>query len=145
MKTFVAKESDIDRKWVLVDADDKVLGRLAVAIARVLMGKHKPIYTPHIDCGDFVVVVNAEKIRLTGKKMETKEYQRYSGYPGGRHTTPIAKVLEKHPERVIREAVRRMLPKNKLGRQMFTKLKVYAGKEHPHEAQRPEPVELELK
>ncbi|MCD6404618.1 MAG: 50S ribosomal protein L13 [Planctomycetes bacterium] len=145
MKTFVAKESDIDRKWILVDADGKVLGRLAVAIARVLMGKHKPIYTPHIDCGDFVVVVNAEKVRLTGKKMETKEYQRYSGYPGGLHRTPIAKVLEKHPERIIREAVRRMLPKNKIGRQMFTKLKAYAGEEHPHEAQNPEPVELELK
>lgn len=145
MKTFVAKESDIERKWILVDAEGKVLGRLAVAIARILMGKHKPIYTPNIDCGDFVVAINAEKVRLTGKKMDTKEYKRYSGYPGGLHTTPIAKVLEKHPERVLREAVRRMLPKNKIGRQMYSKLKVYAGPTHRHEAQNPEPVELELK
>lgn len=145
MKTFVAKEKDINRRWLLVDAEDKVLGRLAVAIARVLMGKHKPIYTPNLDCGDFVVVVNAEKIRLTGKKMQTKVYQRYSGYPGGLHVTPIADVLKRHPTRVIREAVRRMLPKNKLGRVMLTKLKAYAGETHRHEAQNPEPVELKLK
>lgn len=145
MKTFVAKEKDINRRWLLVDAEGKVLGRLAVAIARVLMGKHKPIYTPNLDCGDFVVVVNAEKIRLTGKKMQTKVYQRYSGYPGGLHVTPIADVLKRHPTRVIREAVRRMLPKNKLGRVMLTKLKAYAGETHRHEAQNPEPVELKLK
>lgn len=145
MKTFVAKEKDINRRWLLVDAEGKVLGRLAVAIAWVLMGKHKPIYTPNLDCGDFVVVVNAEKIRLTGKKMQTKVYQRYSGYPGGLHVTPIADVLKRHPTRVIREAVRRMLPKNKLGRVMLTKLKAYAGKTHRHEAQNPEPVELKLK
>lgn len=145
MKTYVAKEKDIDRKWLLVDAEGKVLGRLAVAIARVLMGKHKPIYTPNLDCGDFVVVINAEKIRLTGKKMQTKVYQRYSGYPGGLHITPIAEVLKKHPQRVIQEAVRRMLPKNKLGRQMLTKLKACAGEAHRHEAQHPEPVELQLK
>lgn len=145
MRTFVAKEKDINRRWLLVDAEGKVLGRLAVAIARVLMGKHKPIYTPNLDCGDFVVVVNAEKIRLTGKKMQTKVYQRYSGYPGGLHVTPIADVLKRHPTRVIREAVRRMLPKNKLGRVMLTKLKAYAGETHRHEAQNPEPVELKLK
>jgi large subunit ribosomal protein L13 len=145
MKTFVAKEHEVDRKWIVVDAEGKVLGRLAAAIATVLMGKSKPIYTPHVDTGDFVVVINCEKIRLTGKKMTTKTYQRYSGYPGGLKIIPIATVLAKHPERVIREAVRRMLPKNKLGRKMLTKLKVYAGDKHPHEAQNPQPVELKLK
>ena len=145
MKTFVAKEKDITRRWLLVDAENKVLGRLAVPIATILMGKHRPIYTPHLDCGEFVVVINAEKIRLTGKKMDTKVYRRYSGYPGGQYITPISKVLEKHPERVIREAVRRMLPKGTLGKQMLKKLKVYAGAEHPHAAQNPEPVELEIK
>ncbi len=145
MRTFVAREGQIERKWLLVDAEDKVLGRLAAAIATVLMGKHRPIYTPNIDCGDFVVVVNAEKIRLTGRKSQTKVYKHYSGYPGGLRITPVSKVLEKHPERVLREAVRRMLPKTKLGKQMLTKLKVYAGAEHPHQAQNPEPTELELK
>lgn len=145
MRTFVARGGQIEQKWLLVDAEDKVLGRLAVAIATVLMGKHRPTYTPNVDCGDFVVVINAEKVRLTGKKAQTKTYKRYSGYPGGLRVTPVGKVLERHPERVVREAVRRMLPKNKLGKQMLTKLKVYAGAEHPHEAQRPEPVELSLK
>ena len=145
MKTYVVKQKDIEQKWILVDAEGKILGRLAVAIARVLMGKHKPIYTPNIDCGDYVVAINAEKIRLTGKKMETKSYQRYSGYPGGLHITPIKTVLKQHPERILSEAVRRMLPKTKLGRHMFAKLKVCAGSRHRHEAQNPEPVELELK
>lgn len=145
MKTIVTKPGELERRWLLVDAEGKVLGRLAVAIATVLMGKHRPTYTPNIDCGDFVVVVNAEKIRLTGKKMDTKFHERYSGYPGGRTVTPIRTVLEKHPERVIREAVRRMLPKNTLGRHMLSKLKIYAGGEHPHEAQNPEPVELDTK
>ncbi|MHC4711873.1 MAG: 50S ribosomal protein L13 [Planctomycetota bacterium] len=145
MRTFVAKEGQIQRKWLLVDAEGKVLGRLAAAIATVLMGKHRPIYTPNVDCGDFVVVVNAEKVRLTGKKPQTKVYKHYSGYPGGLRITPVAKVLEKHPERVLREAVRRMLPKTKLGKHMLTKLKVHAGPEHPHQAQNPEPTELELK
>ncbi len=145
MRTFVASEKDIKQRWILVDAEEKVLGRLAVPIARVLMGKHKPTYTPHVDCGDFVVVINAEKVRLTGNKMQTKVYKRYSGYPGGQHITPVADVLKKHPERVLREAVRKMLPKTKLGRKMLTKLKVYAGPAHPHDAQNPEPVELEMK
>lgn len=145
MKTFMAKEGEIKRRWILVDAEDKVLGRLAVPIAMVLMGKHRPTYTPHIDTGDFVVVINAEKIRLTGKKMDTKVYKRWSGYPGGQFITPISKVLDKHPDRVIREAVRRMLPKGILGKNMLSKLKVYAGTEHPHAAQKVEPVELSMK
>jgi len=145
MRTFVASEKDVERRWLLVDAEDKVLGRLAAAIARVLMGKHKAIYSPHVDCGDFVVVVNAEKVRLTGRKMQTKVYKRYSGYPGGLHLTPVGDVLKKHPERVVQEAVRRMLPKSKLGRRMLGKLKVYGGPGHPHDAQSPEPVELEMK
>jgi len=121
------------------------LGRLAVAIAMALMGKHRPTYTPNQDCGDFVVVVNAEKVRLTGRKLEQKTYSRWTGYPGGRRITPVAKVLEKHPERVLREAVRRMLPKGILGKKMLSRLKAYAGGEHPHAAQKPEPVELALK
>jgi len=145
MKTFFAKEGDIDRKWLLVDAEGKVLGRLAVAIATVLMGKHKPTYTPNQDTGDFVVVVNAEKVRLTGKKMQEKVYSRWTGYPGGRRVTPVSKVFAREPTKVLREAVRRMLPKGILGRDMLLKLKIYAGPEHPHRAQRPEAVELALK
>ena len=141
-KTYVAKPSTIEQKWYLVDADGKTLGRLATRIARILMGKHKPTYTPHIDTGDFVVVVNAEKIHITGRKLEQKSYQRYSGYPGGLKIIPMAEMLEKHPDRVLREAVRRMLPKTKLGRHMLSKLKIYAGADHPHEAQMPEPIEL---
>lgn len=141
-KTYVAKPSTVEAKWYLVDADGKTLGRLATRIARILMGKHKPEYTPHIDVGDFVVVVNAEKIHVTGRKLEQKSYQRYSGYPGGLKVIPMAAMLERHPERVIREAVRRMLPKTKLGRQMLSKLKIYASAEHPHEAQMPEPIDL---
>jgi large subunit ribosomal protein L13 len=145
MKTFMAKEGDVNRRWILVDAKDKVLGRMAVSIAMVLMGKHRPTYTPHIDTGDFVVVINCEKIRLTGKKMDTKIYRRWSGYPGGQFITPISKVLEKHPDRVVREAVRRMLPKGIMGKNMLSKLKIYAGAEHPHTAQKVEPVELSMK
>jgi len=145
MNTFMAKGSDIKRRWLLVDAQDKVLGRMSVAIATILMGKHRPTYTPHVDTGDFVVVINCEKVRLTGKKMDTKLYKRYSGYPGGQFVTPISKVLDKHPERVVREAVRRMLPKGILGKQMLSKLKIYAGAEHPHTAQKVEPVELTMK
>ena len=145
MKTFFANESNIKSRWVLVDAKDKVLGRLAVAIATVLMGKHRPTYTPNQNTGDFVVVVNAEKIRLTGKKADKKTYIRWTGYPGGQRITPVSKVLEHHPERVVREAVRRMLPKGIIGKRMLTRLKTYAGAEHPHTAQKPEPVTLVLK
>jgi large subunit ribosomal protein L13 len=145
MKTFFAKKGDIKRDWVMVDANGKILGRLAVAIAMRLMGKHRPTYTPNQDCGDFVVVVNAEKVRLTGKKLQQKTYIRWTGYPGGQRITPISKVLEKHPERVLSEAVRRMLPKGILGKRMLLRLKAYAGAEHPHTAQKPEAVELALK
>ena len=131
-QTTFAKPGDIDRQWHLVDADDQVLGRLATRIATVLMGKHRPEWTPHVDCGDFVVVINAEKVALTGRKRAQKTYTRYSGYPGGLKVTPISRVLEKHPERVIEQAVKRMLPKTRLGRQMYKKMKVYAGTEHPH-------------
>lgn len=145
MKTFFAKESNITPQWLLVNAEGKVLGRIAVSIATVLMGKHRPSYTPNQNCGDFVVVVNAEKVRLTGKKLQQKSYSRWTGYPGGRRVTPIGKVFEQHPERVLREAVRRMLPKGLMGKRMLTRLKVYAGGDHPHAAQRPEPVELAMK
>jgi large subunit ribosomal protein L13 len=129
--------------WFVVDATDQILGRLAVKIATVLMGKHKPTYTPHVDTGDYVVVLNAGKIKTTGnRKRENKVYQRYSGYPGGRTTIPMNTMLERHPERVLREAVRRMLPKNKLAYQMLSKLKLYEGDEHPHQAQGPEPFPL---
>jgi large subunit ribosomal protein L13 len=127
-------------KWHHVDATDQVLGRLAVRIATVLMGKHKPIYTPHVDTGDFVVVTNAEKIRMTGDKMNTMTYDSYSYHPGGFKRVPIKRVMDRHPERVLGEAVRRMLPKNALGRHMLKKLKIYTGPEHPHVAQSPEPL-----
>jgi large subunit ribosomal protein L13 len=137
MKTVSAKKEDIQREWFVVDATDKVLGRLASEIARRLRGKHKPIYTPHVDTGDFIVVVNAEKINLTGKKLKEKIYYRHSGYPGGIKATTAEKMLEKKPEDILRIAVRGMLPKNSLGRQMLTKLKIYRGSEHRHEAQVP--------
>lgn len=143
MKTYMAKPSEIERRWFLVDAEGKVLGRLAVEVARILMGKHKPTYTPHIDTGDFVVIVNAEKVELTGKKAEKKEYFHYTGYPGGLERTSFKRMHERKPEEVVRLAVRRMLPKTKLGRHMFQKLKVCCGVDHPHTAQ--QPVELELK
>ncbi len=142
MKTYSAKPEEIVRRWYIVDATDRTLGRLATQIATVLMGKHKAIYTPHVDCGDFVIVVNAEKVRFTGNRLEEKFYYRYSGYPGGMKKTSLRTMLQTHPERVISEAVRRMLPKNALARHMLKKLKVYAGPEHPHAAQRPEPLEL---
>ncbi len=142
MKTYVAKPNEVEPRWYVVDAADKVLGRLAAQIAKRLQGKHKPQYTPHVDVGDFIVVVNAEKVKLTGKKLDTKEYDHYSGYRGGRKIVPIRRVLERHPERVLERAVERMLPKTKLGRRMMRKLKVYAGPEHPHQAQQPETLEL---
>lgn len=142
MKTYMAKKEDSIGKWVLVDADNKVLGRLASRLAMILMGKHRPTYTPHVDTGDFVVVVNAEKVALTGKKIEQKKYYHHTGYLGNLKEVSVKTLLEKRPEDVLRRAVRRMLPKTKLGDKMFSKLKVYAGVDHPHEAQCPEPIEL---
>ncbi len=144
MKTYIAKENEVEesKRWYVVDAEGKVLGRLASQIAHILRGKHKPIYSPHQDVGDFVVVINAEKVKLTGKKMEQKTYFRHSGYIGGTTFTPVSLMLQKHPERVIEFAVKRMLPKNALGRKMFKKLKIYAGPEHPHAAQQPEVLEV---
>ena len=142
MKTHTVTPDQITRRWLLVDADGQTLGRLASRVAQILRGKHKPIYTPHLDTGDHVVVVNAEKVRLTGRKLDQKRYYRHSGYPGGLKETPVRKMLESHPERVIEYAVWGMLPKGKLGRQMFKKLKVYAGGEHPHAAQGPRPIDL---
>jgi len=137
MSTQVAKQEDIKREWFVVDLDEKVLGRAATEIARILRGKHKPIYTPSVDTGDFVVVVNADKVKLTGNKLADKKYYRHSGYPGGIREINAEKLLDKKPEMVIQAAVKGMLPKNKLGRKMFTKLKVYAGSDHPHAAQQP--------
>lgn len=139
-KTFVAKPGEIQKSWWVVDADNQIVGRLASRIAVVLMGKHRPTYTPHVDSGDFVVVVNAEKVVFTGNKLDQKEYTWYTGYPGLRSETAATR-LERRPEQILREAVRRMLPKSKLGRQMLSKLKVYAGSDHPHQAQNPQPFE----
>ncbi len=143
MRTVSARAEDVERKWYVVDAEGKVLGRLASRVATILRGKHKPIYTPHVDCGDFVIVVNAAKVRLTGKKHRDKLYHFHSHYPGGITSVHAGKLLEERPEKVVELAVRRMLPKTRLGRQMFRKLKVYAASEHPHEAQQPEPLEVE--
>ena len=142
MKTFTPKPEDVQRKWWVVDAEGKVLGRLASEIATVLRGKRKAIYSPHLDTGDFVVVINADKIRLTGNKEETKRYFRHTGYMGGENFIPFKDMLANHPERVIELAVKGMLPKNNLGRLMRRKLKVYAGPNHPHEAQQPQPLEI---
>jgi len=141
VKTYVATPSDRQRDWLVVDAAGKTLGRLATQIADALRGKRKPQYTPHIDTGDFVVVVNAAKISVTGNKREQKLYYRHSGYPGGLRTRTLDEMLDKRPEEVIRLAVRGMLPRNRLGRQQLRKLKVYAGPDHPHEAQKPKPIE----
>ena len=142
MRTFTQKKEEIERDWYIVDAEGETLGRLASRIAPILKGKHKPIYTPHLDCGDFVIIVNAEKVRVTGRKMDQKLYHRHSGYPGGLRTISLRDQLDKYPERVLQAAIRGMLPKNKLGRRMIKKLKVYAGDAHPHEAQQPKPLEL---
>ncbi len=141
-RTYVAKAVDADAKWHLVDAEGRILGRLAARIAPILMGKHKPQYTPNVDLGDFVVVVNAEKIAVTGRKLKDKMYYRVSGYPDGLKATPLDELLVRKPAEAVRLAVKRMLPKTKLGRHMFSKLKVYAGPDHPHAAQRPEPLKL---
>jgi large subunit ribosomal protein L13 len=151
-KTFVAKKETVEPQWFLVDADGETVGRLATRLATVLMGKHKPIYTPHVDCGDFIVVVNAEKVRFTGKpvadakhpnmttKFHLRTYEKYSFYAGGRKVRTAAEMLSRKPEFFLQEAVRRMLPKNKLGRHMLDKLKLYAGTSHPHQAQQPQPM-----
>jgi large subunit ribosomal protein L13 len=143
LKTYVATPRDRERNWLLVDAEGQTLGRLATQIADALRGKRKPTYTPHVDTGDFVVVVNAEKISVTGAKRQEKLYHRHSGYPGGLKTRTLNDMLERRPEEVIRLAVRGMLPKNRLARKQLTKLKVYAGPEHPHEAQKPQPMEIQ--
>lgn len=142
MSTEVAKEKDIQRAWYVVDLENKVLGRAATEIARVLRGKHKPIYTPSVDAGDFVIVVNADKVKLTGNKLEAKRYYHHSGFPGGIRSANAGELLDKKPEMLIQAAVRGMLPKNRLGRKMFTKLKVYAGGDHPHSAQQPKELAL---
>ncbi|MCG8347287.1 MAG: 50S ribosomal protein L13 [Chloroflexales bacterium] len=138
MKTYSQKASEIQRGWYVVDATGQVLGRLATQIATLLRGKHKPTYTPSSDGGDFVVVVNAEKVRVTGRKAEQKIYYRHTGYPGGLRATPYKRMLAKHPDRIIRFAVKGMLPKNRLGRRLMTKLRIYAGPQHPHAAQQPQ-------
>jgi large subunit ribosomal protein L13 len=142
VRTFTAKAEEIERKWYVVDAEGQTLGRLASRIAPILKGKHKPIYSPHLDCGDFVVVINAEKVRVTGRKMDQKFYHRHSGYPGGLTSISLRDQLARYPERVLQAAVKGMLPKNKLGRRMIKKLKVYAGDSHPHQAQQPKPLDL---
>ena len=142
MKTFSAKKHDIDRNWYLVDAQNKTLGRLSTEIANRLRGKHKPIYTPHVDTGDYIVVVNASKIRVTGNKMTDKMYYKHTGYIGNLKSENLATMLEKYPEKVLMKSVRGMLPKSKLGSAMIKKLRVFAGPEHTHIAQQPEPLEL---
>lgn len=142
MKTYVTKPAEIERNWYVVDAEGQTLGRLATRIATILRGKHKPIYSPSVDCGDYVIVINAEKIQVTGRRLDQKIYYRHSGYPGGLKEIPLRRQLERHPTRVIEAAVRGMLPKNKLGRKMFKKLKAYAGPDHPHQAQQPAVLEL---
>jgi len=142
MSTVSAKKETVERKWLVVDAQDIVLGRLATNVASILRGKHKPIYTPHVDTGDFVVIVNAEKIQLTGRKLDNKVYYHHTNYPGGLKSITAGKLLKEKPEEVIIAAVRGMLPKNPLGRDMMHKLKVYAGPEHPHAAQMPEKLEI---
>ena len=142
MKTFSAKNNDIDRSWYLVDAQNKTLGRLSTEIATLLRGKHKPIYTPHVDTGDYIVVVNASKIRVTGNKMTDKVYYKHTGFIGNLKSVSLETMLEKYPERVLMKSVRGMLPKSKLGNAMIKKLRVFAGPEHTHTAQQPEPLEL---
>jgi large subunit ribosomal protein L13 len=139
MSTTLAKPSTISRDWYVIDASDAIVGRLATRVATVLRGKHKPTFTPHIDSGDFVIVVNADKVRFTGKKLDQKHYHRYTGYMGHLKSTSARDMLATHPERVLEEAIRSMLPKNRLSRAVFRKLKVYAGPEHPHAAQQPKP------
>jgi large subunit ribosomal protein L13 len=142
LKTYSAKPEDIKRDWYVVDATDMALGRLASQVAQILRGKHKPIFTPHMDTGDFVIVINAEKIRLSGTKADSKQYFHHTGFPGGTRFRSFKDTLNQHPERIVEHAVKGMLPHNRLGRALFKKLKVYAGNEHPHQAQLPKPLEL---
>jgi large subunit ribosomal protein L13 len=144
MASFMAKPGVVEQGWYVIDASNQVVGRLAVAIANILRGKHRPQYTPHIDTGEFVIVVNAEKVKFTGRKWEQKSYQTYSHYPGGQRIRTAAELREKHPERILEMAVRRMVPRNRLGRAQMAKLKIYAGPSHPHQAQQPKELKLEL-
>ena len=143
MKTYYAKPQEVAREWFVIDATDQVLGRVAAKAAHILKGKHKPQYTPHVDTGDFVIILNADKIRMTGTKATSKEYYRHSGYPGGLKMETFAEAMQKHPERVIEHAVKGMLPKNKLAKVQLTRLRVFAGAEHPHTAQQPQVFEIE--
>ena len=142
MRTYTPKPADVQRQWHVIDATDVVLGRLASQVAILLRGKHKPIYAPHVDTGDYVIIINADKVSLSGKKLEQKKAYRHSGYPGGLRSTLYKDLLAKHPERAVEKAIKGMLPKNKLGRAMFGKVKVYAGASHPHAAQQPVPFEI---
>ncbi len=140
--TTMAKPQEIERKWYVIDAEDKVLGRLASEVASILRGKNKPFFTPHVDCGDYVIIINAEKVKLTGKKLEQKIYQTYSGYTGGRKEVVYSELLAKNPELLVLKAIKGMMPRTRLANQMIKKLKIYAGTEHPHEAQQPEVLEI---
>jgi large subunit ribosomal protein L13 len=142
MSSFIAKPAEVERKWYVIDAEGKNLGRLSSQVASILRGKNKPIYTPHVDTGDYVIVINAEKVAVTGKKLHDKIYKRHTGYPGGLREMTLEEMLAKHPEQVIRHAVKGMMPNGKLGRQMYKKLKVYAGPEHDHAAQKPEVLDI---
>jgi large subunit ribosomal protein L13 len=142
VRTYTPKPTDVERQWHVIDATDVVLGRLASQVATLLRGKHKPIFAPHLDTGDFVIIVNAGKVAVSGKKLEQKKAYRHSGYPGGLRAIAYSDLMEKHPERAVEKAIKGMLPKNTLGRQMFSKLKVYAGPEHPHQAQQPVPYDI---
>jgi large subunit ribosomal protein L13 len=143
MSTFMARTDEVEKGWFVIDATDMVVGRLAVRIANILRGKHRPVYTPHTDTGEYVIVVNASKLKFTGKKLLQKTYQSYSHYPGGQKIVSARDMLEKRPQRVLELAVRRMVPRNRLGRQQMTKLKIYAGPEHPHQAQQPRELKFE--
>jgi len=144
MPTFMAKKGEVPQKWYVIDAANQVVGRLAVVIANILRGKHRPEYTPHLDTGEFVIVINVEKIKFTGKKWEQKSYQAYSHYPGGLKIVSAEEVRQRHPERILEAAVRRMVPRNRLGRQQMAKLKIYKGSAHPHQAQQPQELKLDL-
>ena len=142
-KTISANKSTVKKEWLLVDAQDEILGRLASKVAKLIRGKHKPDFTPHVDCGDNVIIINADKVKMTGSKWEDKEYIRYSGHPGGQNSVAASEILKKHPERIVENAVRGMLPKNRLGRAIFKNLYVYAGDKHEQEAQKPRKIELD--
>src|SRR5438876_1717758 len=142
MSSFMAKTGELEQRWFLIDATDQVVGRLAVQIANILRGKHRPEYTPHVDTGEYVVVINAEKIRFTGKKLQTKSYKSYTHYPGGLKEVSARVLMATHPERILEEAVKRMVPRNRLGRKQMSKLKIYAGPQHPHQAQQPQEFKM---